>query len=125
MDKFKIGDIIDYGFMKGLKVVNITNKYYSLQDKSGNIEEKFKYLVNEHGILVQSKAIGTKTSILYCPKLKNENQYVDEKYNPTDDIFEAIGWKTKEQCQKDIQDFDEPEDYTIVKKITTVTIEQL
>lgn len=125
MDKFKIGDILDYGFMKGLKVVNVTNKYYSLQDKSGNVEEKFKYLVNEHGILVQSKTIETKTSILYCPKLKNKNQFVDEKYNPTDDIFEAIGWKTKEQCSKDIQEFDTPEDYIIVKKITTVNIEQL
>lgn len=125
MDKFKIGDIIDYGFMKGLKVVNITNKYYSLQDKSGNVEEKFKYLVNEHGILVQSKRIATKTSILYCPKLKNENQYIDEKYNPTEDIFEAIGWKTKELCNKDIQELDKPEDYIIVKKITTVNIEQL
>lgn len=125
MDKFKIGDVIDYGFMKGLKVVNITNKYYSLQDKSGNIEEKFKYLVNEHGILVQSKTIETKTSILYCPKLKNKNQFVDEKYNPTDDIFQAIGWKTEEQCNKDIQEFDSPENYMIVKKITTVNIEQL
>ncbi len=125
MDKFKIGDIIDYGFMKGLKIVNITNKYYSLQDKAGNIEEKFKYLVNEHGVLVQGKTIETKTSTIYCAKLKNENQYIDENYNPTNEIFEAIGWKTKEQCNKDIQNFDEPTNYTIVKKITTVSIEQL
>lgn len=125
MDKFKIGDIINYGFMKGLKVVNITNKYYSLQDKSGNIEEKYKYLVETHGILVESKTISTKTSILYCPKLKTKNQYVDEKYNPTEDIFEAIGWKTEDQCSKDIQCFDTPEDYTIIKKITTVTMEKL
>ena len=125
MDKYKVGDIIDYGFMKGLKVVNVTNKYYSLQDKSGNIEEKFKYLVNEHGVLVQNKAIETRTSILYCPKLKNKNQFVDESYNPTEDIFEAIGWKTEEQCKKDIQKFDTPEDYEIVKKIVTVKIEQL
>lgn len=125
MDKFKVGDVIDYGFMKELKVVNVTTKYYSLQDKSGNIEEKFKYLVNEHGILAQKRIIKTKTSTLYCPKLKNENQFVDEKYNPTEDIFEAIGWKTEEQCKKDIQNFDIPEEYEIVKKIVTVKIEQL
>ena len=64
MDKFKVGDTIDYGFMKGLKVINVTNKYYSLQDKSGNIEEKFKYLVNEHGLLKQSNRNKDKYFIL-------------------------------------------------------------
>lgn len=125
MAKFEIGDVINYVFMRGLKVVDITDKYYALQDRSGNIENKFRELVEKHGELVKSNTIGTKTSILYCPKLKGKEQYVDERYNPTEDIFEAIGWKTKEQCYKDIQDFDVPADYEIVKKVTTVRIVRL
>lgn len=124
MAKFQIGDVINYGFMRGLKVVDITDKYYALQDKFGNTENKFKELVEKHGELAKSKIIETKSSTLYCPKLKEKKQYVDERYNPTEDIFEAIGWKTKELCNKDIQDFDNPEDYEIVKKITTVRMEE-
>ena len=118
MDKFKIGDIINYGFMKELKVVDITAKYYVLQDKNGNIEEKFKDLI-------KSKLLNTKTSIIYCAKLKNKNEYIDERYNLTKDVFEAIGWKTKELCQKDINELDNPNDYIIVKKTTTVRMELL
>lgn len=79
----------------------------------------------KHKQLVKSKIIGKKVSTIYCAKLKNENQYLDERYNLTEDIFEAIGWKTKELCYKDIQKFDNPNDYTIVKKITTVKMELL
>jgi len=122
MAKFQIEDLINYGFMSGLKVVDITDKYYLLQDKFGNVENKLKELVDKHGTLVKENVIQTKSSILYCPKLKAKKEYVDERYNPTEDIFEAIGWKTKEQCEKDIKDFDVPEDYEIVKKITTVRI---
>ncbi len=122
MAKFQIGDLINYGFMSGLKVVDITDKYYLLQDKLGNIENKLKELVEKHGTLVKENVLQTKSSVLYCPKLKAKKEYVDERYNPTEDIFEAIGWKTKEQCEKDIKDFDVPEDYEIVKKITTVRI---
>lgn len=125
MDKFKIGDIINYGFMKELKVVDITAKYYVLQDKNGNIEEKFKDLVEKHGELIKSKLLNTKTSIIYCAKLKNKNEYIDERYNLTKDVFEAIGWKTKELCQKDINELDNPNDYIIVKKTTTVKMELL
>lgn len=125
MAKFQIGDVIDYGFMSGLKVVDITDKYYALQDKFGNTENKFKTLVEKHGTLVKEKIIQTKSSVLYCPKLKDKKEYVDERYNPTEDIFEAIGWKTKEQCERDIKDFDVPEDYEIVKKVTTAKIEEL
>lgn len=122
MAKFQIGDLINYGFMSGLKVVDITDKYYLLQDKLGNVENKLKELVEKHGTLVKENVLQTKSSVLYCPKLKAKKEYVDERYNPTEDIFEAIGWKTKEQCEEDIKDFDVPEDYEIVKKITTVRI---
>ena len=59
---------------------------------------------------------------LYCPRHKKTNQFVDKDCNLTNDIFEAVGWETKELCKQDIQDMDEPNNWKIVLKIIQETI---
>ena len=66
--------------------------------------------------------LNEKQSILYCPRNKNTGEYVTERYEPTEDIFEAIGWRTPELCKKDIASFDEPDEWEVAKKITTMTM---
>lgn len=61
-------------------------------------------------------------SIIFCPRNKFTGEYIDERYNPTKDVTEAIGWKTKEECQKDIDTLDSPKEWEIVLKHTTINI---
>lgn len=53
MEKFKIGDIIDYSFFNGVRVVGSTENEYVLQDKAGNQKNIYKHLVDKYGKLVQ------------------------------------------------------------------------
>lgn len=59
---------------------------------------------------------------LYCPRNKHTGEYVTERYESTDDIFEAIGWGSIKQCEEDITHFDEPEDWEVAIKIVTMTM---
>lgn len=61
-------------------------------------------------------------SILYCPMNKRTGEFITARYEPTTDVFEAIGWKTKELCKQDIQNMDEPSEWTIVTKMSQMTI---
>lgn len=58
---------------------------------------------------------------LYCPMKKKTNEFVTERYELTNNIFEAIGWETEELCKKDIAEMDEPKEWTIVIKIIEET----
>lgn len=68
---------------------------------------------------------GKETHKLFCPRNKITGEFVDERYNLTRDIFEAIGWGTKELCEKDIQDFDEPEEWEVAIKFVDMIIGKL
>lgn len=59
---------------------------------------------------------------LYCPMNKKTNEFVTERYEQTHNIFEAIGWETEELCKKDIEEFDEPKEWTTVIKIIEETV---
>lgn len=64
--------------------------------------------------------LNRKQSILYCPRNIKTGEYVTERYEPAEDIFEAIGWNTPELCKRDIATFDEPDEWEVAKKITTM-----
>ena len=50
---FKIGDIIDYGFYTNIKITDIDDKHYILQDSKGNIKKVYIELVDKHGKVVK------------------------------------------------------------------------
>lgn len=61
---------------------------------------------------------------LYCPKHIETGEYIDEDGNRTDDIVEAIGCKSVEDCNEYISQLDEPEDWIIeIKKVHIYTKE--
>lgn len=64
----------------------------------------------------------SKSSVLYCPRNKTTGEYVTDRYEPTDDIYEAIGWKTIKLCKEDITHFDEPEEWEVAIKVVTMTM---
>lgn len=68
------------------------------------------------------KVVNKAQYLIYCPRNKENGEYVDLDYNLTDDIAEAIGWKTPELCKKDIATFDEPDEWEVVEKVTTIKI---
>lgn len=72
--------------------------------------------------LQREEILGRYDNRLYCPRNKDTGEYIDERYNPTDDISEAIGWRTPEDCKKDIATLDEPEMWKVVEKIITMVI---
>lgn len=61
--------------------------------------------------------IGEQISVLFCPRKKKTGEYVTERYELTEDIFEAIGWGTKEDCLKDIKNMDFPKEWEVVQKV--------
>lgn len=63
-------------------------------------------------------------SIIYCPRNIETGEYIDSNYDPTEDITEAIGWKTPEEAKLDISKLDEPEMWEVVKKYTHVHVEE-
>lgn len=63
-------------------------------------------------------------SVLYCPRNIETGEFVDMGYNPTDDITEAIGWKTPAEAKLDISHFDEPDNWKVVKKYIHEHVEE-
>jgi len=52
--KFKIGDIIDYGFYANLKIIDTDKKHYILEDKSGNKKKIYIELIDKYWMKVDS-----------------------------------------------------------------------
>lgn len=71
---------------------------------------------------IESSLKGGYNNRLYCPRNIETGEYIDERYNLTDDISEAIGWRTPEDCKKDIATLDEPEMWEVVEKIINMVI---
>lgn len=63
-----------------------------------------------------------KTSILYVFRNKLTGEFVDEDGNPTEDIFEAVGYPLYSEALNALKTFDEPDEWYIVTKITNVSI---
>lgn len=68
------------------------------------------------------KILETKSSLLFVFRNKTTGEYVDEDGNPTDVIYEAVGYPKLEDAVKALEDFDEPKDWYIVKKLITESI---
>lgn len=66
----------------------------------------------------------SKEKILYVYMNKNF-EFVDEQGNITDDIFEAAGYTDLDRAIKERKDFDEPNEWKIVKKKVTMTLEEI
>ncbi len=49
--KYKIGDIIDYGFYKSIEIIDTDNKHYILQDKENNEKKVYIDLVDKYAVL--------------------------------------------------------------------------
>ncbi len=62
--------------------------------------------------------------ILYCFMNKNF-EFTDERDNLTDDLKEAAGYKNLEDVIIARNEFDEPEEWKIVKKKITYTLEEI
>ena len=64
----------------------------------------------------------TTSSLLFVFRNKTTGEYVDEDGNPTDEIYEAVGYRTLDEAKKNLDTFDEPEEWYIVKKIIIMSI---
>ncbi len=53
--KFKAGDVINYGVFSNVKVVEVTEKEYILQDSVGNTLKVYRRLVDKYGAFVIKK----------------------------------------------------------------------
>ena len=52
---------------------------------------------------------------IYC-LMNKDLEFIDEYFNTTKDIREAIGWQTIEQAKKERAELDEPDEFKIVEK---------
>ena len=43
----EVGDVIDYGFYINIKVIDMDDLYYYLEDKAGNKRKSYKFLVDK------------------------------------------------------------------------------
>ena len=68
------------------------------------------------------KILETTSSLLFVFRNKTTGEYVDEDGNPTDEIYEAIGYRTLDEAKRNLDTFDEPEEWYIVKKIIIMSI---
>lgn len=68
------------------------------------------------------KILETTSSLLFVFRNKTTGEYVDEDGNPTDEIYEAVGYLKLEDAIKALEDFDEPKEWYIVKKLITESI---
>nr|DAJ80928.1 MAG TPA: hypothetical protein [Bacteriophage sp.] len=66
----------------------------------------------------------SKENVLYIFMNKNF-EFTDEQGNITEDIFEASGYKDLERARKEREEFDEPEEWKIVKKRIIVALEEI
>ena len=68
------------------------------------------------------RVLNNESSMLYVFRNKETGEYVDENYDPTDDISEAIGYKDYNRAVEALKDFDEPDSWYIVYKLIDITI---
>lgn len=61
---------------------------------------------------------------IYC-LMNKELEFIDEDFNITEDIREAIGWQTIEEAQKERAELDEPEEFKIVEKTVKFEITKI
>lgn len=66
--------------------------------------------------------LSSKASILFVFRNKNTGEYVDEDGNPTEDLYESVGFPLYSDAVDNLKTFDEPEEWYIVKKLITVSI---
>lgn len=52
-DKFKVNDVIQYGFFSNITIYKIDKKYYYLKDKYGNIRLVFKWIIDKNAKLMK------------------------------------------------------------------------
>ena len=62
--------------------------------------------------------------ILYC-YMNKEFEFTDENGNITDDLKEAAGYENLEDARIARDDFDEPEEWKIVKKKVIYRLEEI
>lgn len=70
----------------------------------------------------KQKILKTKSSIVYIFRNKTTGDFVDENFDLTTDISEAVGYYEYNKALDYIKEFDEPEDWYIVTKITNTII---
>lgn len=64
----------------------------------------------------------TKSSLLYIYRSKETGEFVDEDGDLTDDIYRATGYPLYSDALKGLEDFDEPENWYIVKKVINISV---
>ena len=62
------------------------------------------------------KILKGKSSIMYVYRNKSTGDFVDEDGNPTDSVYDSVGYSDRETA------IDEPEEWYIVMKVITETI---
>ena len=70
----------------------------------------------------KEKMLGTSTSIIYVPRHKLSGEYVDESGNMTKHIEDAAGFSDYTNALNYLNDFDEPDSFYLVAKITNIVI---
>ena len=68
------------------------------------------------------KILKGKSSIMYVYRNKSTGDFVDEYGNPTDSVYDSVGYSDREVAIEHLKDFDEPEEWYIVMKVITETI---
>ena len=48
--------------------------------------------------------------------MNSDMEFINEDFDLTDDIREAIGWRSQEEAEKERLELDEPEEFKIVIK---------
>lgn len=71
---------------------------------------------------MKERILESKSSVLYIFRNKETGEYVDENYDSTENIYEAIGYADKEKAIKEIDNFDEPCNWYIVTKVINMTV---
>lgn len=67
------------------------------------------------------KLLESKSNLLYVFRNKETGEYIDENYDPTEDIYEAIGYEDMSLALAEIAELDEPDKWYLVKKVITIT----
>lgn len=71
---------------------------------------------------MNEKVLANKVSLLYVFRNKETGEYVDENFDPTTNVFEAVGYAKMEDAIEALKEFDEPDEWYIVTKITQACI---
>lgn len=65
-----------------------------------------------------------KEKVLYC-FMNKQFEFIDEDWNPTENIEEIIGYESLEDARKQRKELDEPEEWKIVKIKTIRVLEEI